>query len=326
MLISFPVASTQVTDLFEDAGDAQHPCPAPVSEIGLLVGIVAYNPCIDRLHELQELIQDDSIAICIIDNHSDNAQEIHRAFSGKDGVKVILNEDNRGVAAAVNQLVEYARASGIRHIMSVDQDSLFGKGYARDMLKHFLALEAKQPRLAALGGKVFDIRKKRFERFVRFDLGWWKKSAEEQLPYPYVCADFLITSGTILSVKSIEQIGPMREELFIDSVDLDWSFRARKLGFCLAGCDTSHIYQNIGIDAVHVPLLDLNVRIHRPLRYYYMTRNRLFLYRQPYVKWYWILKDLPRSFLKLAFLAMISPMRKQIIKEHARGMVDSFKL
>ena len=326
MLISSAVESTKAMDLFEVAGDVQHHCSPPLSEIGLLVGIVAYNPCIERLHQLQELIHDDSVAICIIDNHSDNAKEIHSEFSGKDGVKVILNADNRGVAAAVNQLVEYAIACGIRHIMSVDQDSLFEKGYARDMLRHFLALEAKQPRLAAMGGKVFDIRKKRFERFVTFDLGWWNKAKEQQLPYPYVGVDFLITSGTILSVKSIEQIGPMREELFIDSVDLDWSFRARKLGFCLAGCETSHIYQNIGIGAVRVPILDINVRIHRSLRYYYMTRNRLFLYRQPYVKWYWVAKDLPRSLLKLAFLAIVSPMRKQIIKEHARGMFDSFKL
>ncbi len=321
------VESAQAIDLVEEVQKDNASCVAPTSETGLLVGIVAYNPSIERLHKLRDCIQDDGIALCIIDNHSDNSEEIYREFSDLDGVEVILNEHNRGVAAAVNQLVEHARASGVRYVMSVDQDSLFDKGYARDMLNHFQALEAKQPHLAALGGKVFDIRKKRFERFVRFDMPWRRKSeGEEPLPHPYVSVDFLITSGTILSVASVEQVGPMREDLFIDSVDLEWSFRARDLGWCLAGCDTSHIYQEIGIDAVHVPLLDIDVRIHRPLRYYYMTRNRLFLYRQPYVKWGWMLKDLPRSFLKLAFLSMVSPMRKQIIKEHARGMRDSFKL
>ena len=319
--------SAQAIDLVGEVQENNAPCAAPTSGTGLLVGIVAYNPSIERLHKLRECIQDESVALCIIDNHSENSEEISREFSDVDGVEVILNAHNRGVAAAVNQLVEHARSRGIPYVMSVDQDSLFDKGYARDMLNHFRALAAQQPQLAALGGKVFDIRKKRFERFVRFDMPWRKKTGEQQqLPPPYVSVDFLITSGTILSVESVEQVGPMREDLFIDSVDLEWSFRARDLGWCLAGCDTSHIYQEIGIDAVHIPLLDIDVRIHRPLRYYYMTRNRLFLYRQPYVKWGWMLKDLPRSFLKLAFLSMVSPMRKQIIKEHARGMRDSFKL
>lgn len=293
----------------------------------MFVGIITYNPDIERLGKLCDVLQGEGISLFIIDNRSDNAADISDHFATRPGVRVTLNERNLGVAAGVNQLADYALAAGVDYIMPVDQDSRFDDNYAHSMLAHFRNLQRERPQLAALGGKVFDIRKKSYQRFVRFTAPRVeKKSRASAMPYPFVDTDFLITSGTVLSVAGFEQIGPMREELFIDNVDLDWSFRAIDCGWYLAGCEAIHLYQEVGVDSIRVPLLNIKVRVHDPLRYYYMTRNRLFLYRQPYACRVWMLKDLPRALLKFAFLSVMSPMRKQIIKEHARGMFDSFKL
>ena len=295
--------------------------------IRLVVGIISFNPRISRLRELQGLLQNDQVKLCIIDNGSDNAAEVASEFAGDDSVEVLLNRKNMGVATAVNQLVQQARNLGAPYIMSIDQDSLFAQGFAAEMLARFENLEASQPRLGALGAKVFDVGKDSHEPFVCFDFAW-QKPADEPVPlkYPYSRADFLITSGTIMSVACLESVGAMREDLFIDSVDLDWSFRAKAAGWCLAGCEETVIYQEIGAGVVRVPILGINVRTHQPLRYYYMTRNRLFLYRQPYAKWGWLLRDLPKTLIKLGFLTAVSPERGQIFKQHARGMLDSFKL
>ena len=293
--------------------------------IEMVVGVVAFNPSIDRLRELQRLLQEDGISLCIIDNGSDNSAEIQRELAGEADVDVICNRKNMGVATAVNQLVQRARNLSADYIMPIDQDALFAQGYAEEMLNKFKQLLASQPRLAALGAKVFDVGRDSYEPFVCFDFPW-QKSKLEILEFPFSPADFLITSGTVMSVKCIEEVGAMREDLFIDSVDLDWSFRAKAQGWNLAGCETSVIYQEIGAGVVRVPVLGINVRTHQPLRYYYMTRNRLFLYRQPYAKWGWLLRDFPKTLLKLVFLTAVSPARGQIFKEHVRGMLDSFKL
>ena len=293
----------------------------------LVVGIIAFNARLDRLRELQGLLQGEGVHLCIIDNGSANAEQIASEFAADPNTDVLCNRQNMGVATAVNQLVQQARNMGAPYIMSIDQDALFAQGFALEMLSHFEALQAKQPRLGALGAKVFDVGKNSKEPFVRFDFAWQK--ADESfgpLHYPYTSADFLITSGTVMSVACIESVGAMREDLFIDSVDLDWSFRAKDQGWCLAGCESCVIYQEIGAGVVRVPLLGITVRTHQPLRYYYMTRNRLFLYRQPYAKWGWLLRDLPKTLIKLGFLTAVSPLRVQIFKEHARGMLDSFKL
>ncbi len=295
--------------------------------IKLVVGIIAFNPRVDRLRELHGLLQGDGIRLCIIDNGSDNGPEILHEFTEDQDTEILANRNNMGVATAVNQMVQRARNLGAPYIMSIDQDARFSQGYAKDMLARFEALERSQPRLGALGAKVFDVGKNSHEPFVCFDFAWQKRrGAFEALACPYSRADFLITSGTIMSVACLESVGAMREDLFIDSVDLDWCFRACAAGWCLAGCEEAVIYQEIGAGVIRVPLLGINVRTHKPLRYYYMTRNRLFLYRQPYAKWGWLLRDLPKTLIKLGFLTAASPERGQIVREHARGVLDSFKL
>ncbi|MFV8819975.1 glycosyltransferase family 2 protein [Haliea sp. E17] len=293
----------------------------------MYVGIITYNPKVDRLRDLCLRLSGENITVFVIDNGSENAVDISSALGAQSGIQVILNEDNLGIAAGINQLVEVARQAGVRVVMPVDQDSRFDDNYASAMLAHFARLRQQLPKLAALGGKVFDTRKRSYQRFVQFGGSMGNRiKGIANMDYPFVHADFLITSGTVVSVESIDQVGPMREELFIDSVDLEWSFRAKDRGWSLVGCEDIHLYQEVGVDAIRVPLLNINVRVHDPLRYYYMTRNRLFLYRQSYVSRNWVLRDFSRALLKFAFLSVASPLRKQIIREHARGMFDSFKL
>ena len=293
----------------------------------LVAGIIAFNPRVDRLRELQGLLRGEGIELFIVDNSSANGAEIAAEFADDADTNILHNRKNMGVATAVNQLVQQARNLGAPYIMSIDQDALFAQGFALEMLAHFETLRASQPSLGALGAKVFDVGKNSHEPFVRFNFSWQAPDDRcAPLHFPYTAADFLITSGTVMSVECVESVGAMREDLFIDNVDLDWSFRAKSQGWSLVGCETSVIYQEIGAGVIRVPLLGINVRTHSPLRYYYMTRNRLFLYRQPYAKWGWLLRDLPKTLIKLGFLTAVSPQRVQIFKEHARGMLDSFKL
>ncbi len=293
----------------------------------MLVGVITYNPDVGRLRELCLELSGDGIEILLIDNQSDNVQDICDEFDRDSDIRVVRNPENIGLAAAVNQLVEFARGARARYIMPVDQDSKFDACYATNMLGNFHELQADLPLLAAMGAKVFDVRKRAYQRFMRFGhTRVERRTFSGGLPNRYVDTDFLITSGTVVSLDCVDQIGPMREDLFIDSVDLEWSFRAVDRGWRLVGCEEVHMYQEVGVDSIRVPLLNTYVRVHNPLRYYYMTRNRLFLYRQPHVRFTWMLKDFPRAVLKFMFLSVASPMRKQIIKEHARGVLDSFKL
>ena len=112
----------------------------------------------------------------------------------------------------------------------------------------------------------------------------------------------------------------MNEWLFIDSVDLDWCFRASARNWVMAGADKPRQHQPIGNNVLSFAGFSTRIRQHDPERYYTMTRNRRFLYQQDYSPWLWRLKDFPRASLKCLLLLVLSPQRRAIARAHWRGL------
>jgi rhamnosyltransferase len=70
----------------------------------------------------------------------------------------------------------------------------------------------------------------------------------------------------------------------------------------------------------------MRILVHSPERLYYVTRNRLLLYRRSHVPLKWKLKDVARGALKVATaLAFVSPRREYLrmtlaaLRDAARG-------
>lgn len=137
---------------------------------------------------------------------------------------------------------------------------------------------------------------------------------------------FLITSGTLLSLPALSSIGPMREEYFIDNVDLEWCFRATSRGYVLFGTEHARLLHRIGEDSDN-PLVRRGIIVqHSALRYYYSTRNRLHLHRQPYTPQTWRVKDCARFILKSAYLLATSPQRRAFWSSLWRAVRDARQL
>lgn len=82
---------------------------------------------------------------------------------------------------------------------------------------------------------------------------------------------FTIASGTILNVSSIENIGFMQEDLFIDYVDIEWCIRANSRGFkVLINADTI-IEHSIGESTIS--FLGNIYPDRSPIRMYFLIRN-----------------------------------------------------
>jgi rhamnosyltransferase len=63
----------------------------------------------------------------------------------------------------------------------------------------------------------------------------------------------------------------MKENLFIDHVDTDWSIRVKQAGFTLWGLGKELMAHNLG--GCSISVLGRKVPLHKPLRYYYIVRN-----------------------------------------------------
>jgi rhamnosyltransferase len=97
-----------------------------------------------------------------------------------------------------------------------------------------------------------------------------------------VDTDFLISSGCLIPVNVLCDIGMMDESLFIDYVDTEWGLRAKLHGYRLLGASGNLMRHRIGETSRRVWLGRWRqVAVHKSFRYYYIFRNCLILLHRP---------------------------------------------
>ena len=90
-----------------------------------------------------------------------------------------------------------------------------------------------------------------------------------------------IQSGQLIPVTTLRRVGDFDERLFIDGVDDDYALRCLDAGLALVVAEGLTIGHRLG--ATHeVTIAGRTVTLTRsaPFRYYYLTRNRLWLVRR----------------------------------------------
>lgn len=268
--------------------------------------IVTYGPRIASLREQLARLHLQTDLIVIVDNASDTTmQRSLRKLAGIFDIALILNVKNQGIARALNQGIAAARDQAASHVLLMDQDSL----PAADMVARLhegLARLSVDEKVGAVGPVAEDLRDGHAAPFVRIGFPLNHKIASVR--GEDVRCDFLITSGSLVPVNVIDAVGAMDEGLFIDNVDLEWSFRARRLGYALYGVGDARMGHRIGDSIRRLPLGASFV--HSPIRLYYMMRNRVLLYRRQATPGVWIAQDVPRALLKLLrFSLLVRPRR-----------------
>ena len=85
-----------------------------------------------------------------------------------------------------------------------------------------------------------------------------------------------IEQHVIILMDVLDNVGPMRDDFFIDLVDTEWCLRARKKGYEIVAINKVMIDHYLGDYAVNI--IWHKYPIHSPIRMYYYFRNAIFLY------------------------------------------------
>ncbi len=206
----------------------------------------------DHLHALATQVDE----VVAVDDGS--VQPVHLP-----GVRVIRNDRNQGIAAALNEGVKAAAQAGATHVLTVDQDSRFPDDYVAHLKDAWTRAEAHGLTPAAMGAAEFSGLGHR---------GHWRGGV-------MVVAES-IQSGTLFSREALQRIGGFDEDLVIDGVDTDACLRLNDLGYdiCVAPVGFQH---ELG-EGHFVSVLGHKVWAsgHAPFRRYYITRNGLLLLRR----------------------------------------------
>ena len=254
-----------------------------------------------------------------MDNGSD--ADVHawtsREFPAERHLDVILLGNNLGVAAAQNAGIHHAMECGCSYVIFFDQDS----EPADDMVtKLLIAAEGHQAagrRLAAIGPRYIDERQNNPPPFIRVEgirLERCTCPAQDSI----VQVDYLISSGCLIPVSVLKTVGGMRDDLFIDYVDIEWGLRARHHGFQSYGCCAAFMRHSLGDHPI--AFFKKSIPCHSALRHYYHFRNAILLYKEPWVPINWKFVDGWRLCLKYFFYSIYAKPRLSHLRMMTLGV------
>jgi rhamnosyltransferase len=245
--------------------------------------IVTYRPDLGALAQVLHLHAQTTAWHCfIVDNGSSDAGAIEACAAAAldPGRCTVLRQvGNIGLASALNIGISAARAHGCTHVALFDQDTQPEAQTLQQLLEALLKLQAQGAKVAAVGPSHVDLRTgteypQRRIRGLSMLTIWPSREAA-----PAIEVSFVITSGALIPIGVLDVVGPMRDELFIDFVDIEWCFRARATGlrsYCIRNTVIRHT-----LGDGRRSFFGREVSLHGATRYYYMYRNALLLARLP---------------------------------------------
>lgn len=229
---------------------------------------------------------------------------------------------NLGLGAAYNLAAEWALQRRATHLLLLDQDSVPAPGMVAALLGAF-----KHPGPVAAAGPLWrDSRTGEDGFFVRLTSAGARKC--RPTTGEIVAVDFLISSGSLISLDALANIGPFDEALFIEHVDTDWALRARAKGYRLYGVAGARLDHGFGEATITAGVLGLRRQffLYPPVRNYYLVRNSMALWRRPYVPWQWVWHDARRTVVLMLFYVLFVPPRLKRLRCIALAIRDARRL
>lgn len=284
--------------------------------------VVSFNPDIAKLKLQMERLILQVNTILVIDNNSNNYDDIMITLSNiynKD-IFIIKNNTNLGLGAAQNIGIKQAIAKGAEYILLMDDDSTVEEGFVGNLLSGFGKLTQQGKKIGAIGPIYFNKETKEQYPITKYIGPFIQKRKPNNKPCE---ASFLISSGCLIPVKVIEAVGMMNEELFIDYIDVEWSFRARKLDYQLYAIPSAKMNHVIGERRLNV--LGRKVSYHSPLRKYYLFRNSIYMIKCPYISFGYKLRELFFNGLRFFVYLFYSSSKKEFIRYSIMGLYDGIK-
>ncbi len=219
---------------------------------------VLYNPSERILINLNSY-KDSTTRMLIIDNTDIPNRTIHKEIIKKNSIaRIVANHDNLGIAKALNQGLEYAINEGFEYALLMDQDSELCPE-AVDKLKQ--CLESDE-RIFIASPQRIDVNSAPIKNNIRY---------KRKL----TCA----TSGSLLRLKHIKDVGYHDEKLFIDMVDHEYCLRAVSRGLHVVVVNDAFMRHRLGM-MCRKKILWINFypTNHSALRRYYKARNSLYVW------------------------------------------------
>lgn len=244
---------------------------------------VTYNPN-SQFERNLNAIRDQVDHVFVVDNGSQNGSLsfLRKCTKRITNTTLIENGDNYGIAKALNIACMHAYDLNYMRVLLLDQDSLVSDR----MVEYLQSSMDFLPDAAVVGPRICP----KGEDFnaIGFEAKYILPKSS-LLPVRASVSGkplrvlFNITSGSLLCLNAFNSIGNFNESLFIEGVDNEFGLRANKIGYSIYIDNKAFLNQEYGESQVRslfgVKFFPTN---HSPLRHYYVSRNRMYIWKEYY--------------------------------------------
>jgi rhamnosyltransferase len=253
-----------------------------MSERSVCGVIVTYHPNAEMLENIPR-VRSQVNGLVIVDNGSDEDELTPlRSASSELEFHLLENGDNLGIAEALNRGVMWAKDKGFPWVILFDQDSKITDSFVQLLMQEIVSHPEGQ-RIASMHPKYVDMKTLTEAKVLRAKDGGPVKS---------------MTSGALMPAWIFDKVGYFASEYFIVEVDSEYCYRIRAAGFLVADSQHASLLHSVGTPTTFAAFgFRCRPTNHSPTRRYYMSRNRVAVYRK-YFRVFpeWVLQSMYETF------------------------------
>lgn len=239
-----------------------------------------------------------------------------------ENVTVRRSESTQGIATSLNRGFEWAVVKGYDYVLTLDQDTL----PAEDLLECLMQVYFEHPRrdrIAVVAPKVVEAGINREPPYLRRRLGPFFQRTRcfgERLDR----VTTVISSGSLHPCRVHTEVGPFREDFFIDYVDTEYCLRATILGYEVAVACKAEISHRLGErEKATIGPVRFFPTFHSPSRWYYISRNRMLMIQQYGSRFpHWLTYEIMASGYSLMRMLFFEDRRQEKLRAVIEGTRD----
>lgn len=280
--------------------------------------VVSYFPD-DRFGDRIRVLSQQVDQVIIVDN-GDTVDLSSRILSNCSGsvTELISSGGNVGVARALNIGIERARSLGANWVATFDQDSEVQDDYRANMMRAWSTLH--QTSQIALLAPVYvyqSIDEASIRSVVR---------RHQDTPSPREVTT-VMTSGNLVPCATFDRVGPFREDFVIDYVDHEFCLRCKKAGMRIYEVPDVALFHRLGrIERIKRGPISATVTHHDAVRRYFMTRNRMCVWKEYGIRNpLWTARDMMSSVKELAKIALFESQKRRKYSAILEGVGDALR-
>jgi rhamnosyltransferase len=241
-------------------------------------------------------------------------------------IELLCNHTNVGVAAGFNQAIKSALDQKTRYIVLFDQDSQPNPLMIDDLLEVFSS-SGEENRLALVAPVIEEAGSGKRMRYLQEWMGVFFKRTSCKGKDVLRNVVMVLSSGSLLDLSVVDKIGLFREDFFIDYVDTEYCLRLLSMHYEIAVACGATLPHRLGSRR---EIIWGGIRFyptyHSPIRWYYISRNRIPMLRMYALKFpHWLSFEIVSSVYIFFRMLLFEDHRLKKLEAIIYGTLDGLR-